>query len=95
MILVVSMSTERKIIERCTMCKCKIKKPCPDEMLSEFCVKCGRIWINTMCGHVQSTDRYHPIQKTLGGVWIGHTFIKDKTGRLSSVVRRIKHSRVY
>ncbi len=68
------------------MCKCKTKKPSDFELLEEYCISCGRIWVNTLCNFFRPTDRYHPIQKPMGGVWIGHTFVKDKTGQLKKAL---------
>lgn len=58
-------------------CQCEQKQQCQDDLLSEFCVKCGRIWYNTLDGNFRPTEMFHPIKpKPLGGVWIGHTFIE-------------------
>jgi len=64
-------------------CECKDKwmKPLVDEFLSFSCTKCGRIWVNTLCGFMRPTERFNPIPKPLGGVWIGHTFIKDPVAK--------------
>lgn len=69
------------------MCKCKKRTPVVDEFWTDFCVSCGRIWVNEFTGEPRRTERFVPISKPMGGVWIGHTFIRDKTGQLAKVLR--------
>lgn len=72
------------------MCECKSKRPCLDEFMAECCLECGRIWVQEFCGLVRPTDRFEYTPKPMGGVWIGHTFIKDPGGRLARVLRHVE-----
>ncbi len=70
------------------MCKCKTRKFLDTELLSvkEFCVDCGRIWEGFIGGEFEPTKRFHAVKRQLDGVWIGHTFVKDR--KLASVLRK-------
>jgi len=69
------------------MCQCKNRRPVHDEFMADYCIVCGRIWvIDFGCGE-RKTDRFVPISKPMGGVWIGHTFIRDKSGQLAGALR--------
>lgn len=69
------------------MCQCKKERgTVPDEFMAEYCIECGRIWVIEFVGNIRKTDRFHLVRKPMGGVWIGHTFIKDKSGRLAEAL---------
>lgn len=70
------------------MCKCKGKRRPGRDFMTEACVKCGRIFVMEFSGGIRSTERFEPISQPMGGVWIGHTFIKDPKGRLSSALKK-------
>ena len=69
------------------VCNCDTRKT-HTEFMTEFCVECGRIWINELTGGFRSTERFFRVQKPMDGVWIGHTFIRDR--RLASALERTK-----
>ena len=47
------------------ICKCKSRKPHPYEILSEYCVECGKIWIGTLMGSFRPTDRFYHVSKKI------------------------------
>lgn len=74
----------RKGKEDKEMCECKTRKVCADELLSEFCIECGRIWVNTLQGGYRPTDRFVSGDLPLNScVWIGHVSVKDVSGQLA------------
>ena len=70
-----------------TTCKCQTRKVYLDEFWSDYCVDCGRIWVNEFTGGCRGTDRFHLIPKPLGGVWVGHTFVKGPKQLVNSLSR--------
>jgi hypothetical protein len=59
------------------VCDCKTKKCCLDEFMTEFCIECGRIWVNDLVGTSYPTQRFNTsVRQQQFGIWVGHMFVK-------------------